>query len=98
VRLLSVSPGSGTAAHCHPSIEAGQPVQIPVVMCGEMAGGPHSTRLLLGPGLGEFSMHSSGLLEVKRIVRESRMDYLREAAGETMRARDTATLHTSGNL
>ena len=58
-----------------------------------MAGDPHYTRLLLGLGLREFSMHPSGLLEIKRIVRESEMDYLRQAADEIMQARDTAALH-----
>jgi phosphotransferase system enzyme I (PtsI) len=76
------------------TIDAGRSAQIPVGMCGEMAGDPHYTRLLLGLGLREFSMHPSGLLEIKRIVRESELDYLRKAAGEIMQARDTATLHT----
>jgi phosphotransferase system enzyme I (PtsI) len=75
------------------TINAGQSAQIPVGMCGEMAGDPHYTRLLLGLGLREFSMHPSGLLEIKRIVRESELDYLRQAAVEIMQARDTATLH-----
>ncbi len=75
------------------TINAGQSAQIPVGMCGEMAGDPHYTRLLLGLGLREFSMHPSGLLEIKRIVRESELDHLRQAAGEIMQARDTATLH-----
>ncbi len=75
------------------TINAGQAAQIPVGMCGEMAGDPHYTRLLLGLGLREFSMHPSGLLEIKRIVRESEMDHLRQAAVEIMQARDTATLH-----
>ncbi len=75
------------------TINAGQAAQIPVGMCGEMAGDPHYTRLLLGLGLREFSMHPSGLLEIKRIVRESELDCLRQAAVEIMQARDTATLH-----
>ncbi len=75
------------------TINAGQSAQIPVGMCGEMAGDPHYTRLLLGLGLREFSMHPSGLLEIKRIVRESELDHLRQAADEIMQARDTATLH-----
>jgi phosphotransferase system enzyme I (PtsI) len=75
------------------TIKAGQSAQIPVGMCGEMAGDPHYTRLLMGLGLREFSMHPSGLLEVKRIVRESELESLRRAADEIMQARDTATLH-----
>jgi phosphotransferase system enzyme I (PtsI) len=75
------------------TIKAGQSAQIPVGMCGEMAGDPHYTRLLMGLGLREFSMHPSGLLEVKRIVRESELESLRRAADDIMQARDTATLH-----
>ncbi|MHB1239117.1 MAG: putative PEP-binding protein, partial [Gammaproteobacteria bacterium] len=44
---------------------------IPVSMCGEMAGDVRYTRLLLGFGLTEFSMHPASLLEVKRIVTNS---------------------------
>jgi len=55
----------------HMSIRAANKAKIPISMCGEMAGDPHFTRLLLGLGLREFSMHPSALLEVKRIVNSS---------------------------
>ncbi|MGI4856832.1 MAG: phosphoenolpyruvate--protein phosphotransferase [Janthinobacterium lividum] len=42
--------------------------RVPVAVCGEMAGDPTMTRLLLGMGLREFSMHPSQLLVVKREV------------------------------
>lgn len=42
--------------------------RVPVAVCGEMAGDPAMTRLLLGMGLREFSMHPSQLLVVKREV------------------------------
>ncbi|HHB13035.1 MAG TPA: phosphoenolpyruvate--protein phosphotransferase [Chromatiales bacterium] len=57
-------------------IEAGDAAGVPVAMCGEMAGDPRYTRLLLGMGLREFSMPPAALLEVKRIVRRSRLDEL----------------------
>jgi phosphoenolpyruvate-protein phosphotransferase (PTS system enzyme I) len=41
---------------------------MPIAVCGEMAGEPQFTRLLLGMGLRQFSMHPSQLLEVKREV------------------------------
>ena len=41
---------------------------IPVAMCGEMAGDVRLTRLLLGFGLRQFSMHPAYLLAVKQIV------------------------------
>jgi phosphotransferase system enzyme I (PtsI) len=40
----------------------------PVAVCGEMAGEVDATRLLVGMGLREFSMHTASLLPVKREV------------------------------
>ena len=45
----------------------------PVSVCGEMAGDPRYTRLLLGLGLRRFSMNSSNLLAVKDVVLHSRI-------------------------
>lgn len=59
------------------TIQAGAAAGIDVAMCGEMAGDPRYTRLLLGLGLTEFSMHPTSLLEVKRVVRESSIGDLR---------------------
>jgi len=53
------------------SIRAANKAGIPISMCGEMAGDPYFTRLLLGLGLREFSMHPSALLEVKSIINNS---------------------------
>ncbi len=44
---------------------------IPVAVCGEMAGDAELTRMLLGFGLREFSMHPSNLLPVKQQVLKS---------------------------
>ncbi|NNM83470.1 MAG: phosphoenolpyruvate--protein phosphotransferase [Burkholderiales bacterium] len=44
---------------------------IPVAVCGEMAGDVELTRMLLGFGLREFSMHPSNLLPVKQQVLKS---------------------------
>lgn len=41
---------------------------IPVAVCGEMAGDAKLTRLLLGMGLREFSMHPTQLLAVKHEI------------------------------
>jgi len=75
------------------TLRAGANAGIPVAMCGEMAGDTRYTRLLLGLGLREFSMHPSGLLQVKKIVLESELGRLEERAAEVMRARDTNELH-----
>ncbi|MDV3237744.1 MAG: phosphoenolpyruvate--protein phosphotransferase [Gammaproteobacteria bacterium] len=55
----------------HRVIDAGRQAGIPVSMCGEMAGDPRYTRLLLGLGLRDFSMLPATLLEVKHIVNGS---------------------------
>lgn len=43
----------------------------PVAICGEMAGDVRLTRLLLGLGLRQFSMHPAHLLQVKQTVLKS---------------------------
>jgi len=75
------------------TIEAGRRARIPVAMCGEMAGDPRYTRLLLGMGLGEFSMHPATLLAVKRIVRESNQKALARSAARTFEQRTTREVH-----
>jgi len=57
-------------------LKAGKKAHIPVAMCGEMAGDTRYTRLLLGIGLREFSVHPTSLLEVKHIISESRVSKL----------------------
>lgn len=50
------------------TIAAGARVGVPVSVCGEMAGDPAYTLLLLGMGLRHFSMHPAKILEIKRQV------------------------------
>ncbi len=49
-------------------INAGVKNNIPVSLCGEMAGDPNYTKLLLGLGLRSFSMHPSAIPEIKNII------------------------------
>jgi phosphotransferase system enzyme I (PtsI) len=51
------------------TIDAAQEAGIEVTMCGEMAGDAASTALLLGLGLGTFSMTASSLPFVRQIIR-----------------------------
>jgi len=51
------------------TIENGRKAGIPVAMCGEMAADPAVAVLLLGLGLGEFSVSSASILAVKRALR-----------------------------
>lgn len=72
------------------TIRAGQEAAIPVSLCGEMAGDPHYTRLLLGLGLTEFSMHPNNLLGVKRVIQDSDVGALARASRRLLRTTDPA--------
>jgi phosphotransferase system enzyme I (PtsI) len=73
------------------TIRAGKKTGIPVAMCGEMAGDSRYTRLLLGLGLKEFSVHPNSLLEIKQVVKESHIGDLRKMAARFMRTVKTST-------
>jgi phosphotransferase system enzyme I (PtsI) len=66
------------------TIDAGRSFGKPVAMCGEMAGDPRYTRLLLGLGLREFSMQPSALLEIKEIVRSSDVGRLEKTMNDLL--------------
>ncbi len=61
-----------------------------VGLCGEMAGDPTLTRLLLGMGLRHFSMHPTQLLRVKQEVLRSDAGRLGPWAMKVMAAEDPA--------
>lgn len=65
-------------------IKAGYKANIPVSMCGEMAGDTRYTRLLLAMGLREFSMPPASLLEVKQVVRETDISKLQRKLAKLM--------------
>ncbi|MER2552991.1 MAG: phosphoenolpyruvate--protein phosphotransferase [Thauera sp.] len=50
------------------TIATGARYGLPVAVCGEMAGDPLYTELLLGMGLRNFSMHPGNILEIKQQV------------------------------
>ena len=52
-------------------ISSGAKAGVPVAVCGEVAGDIKLTRLLLGLGLREFSMHPAQLLSVKQEILNS---------------------------
>jgi len=58
-------------------INAGIRVGKSVAVCGEIAGDPQLTRLLLGLGLTNFSMHPRQLLSVKREILRAHSNALR---------------------
>lgn len=59
---------------------------IPVAVCGEMAGDIKLTRLLLGMGLREFSMHPTQLLPVKNEILNSDLTLLGMQTRRILRA------------
>ena len=68
------------------SVEAGKLLGKPVGMCGEMAADPRFTRILLGLGLTEFSMHASNLPTVKQVINKSSLSRLMNLTNEIMHA------------
>jgi phosphotransferase system enzyme I (PtsI) len=70
-------------------IDAGAGAGIPVAMCGEMAGDPVYTRLLLGMGLTEFSMHHTSLQDVKRVINASSIAVLAPVVEELLESGDS---------
>ena len=68
------------------TLTAGERARIPVSLCGEMAGDSKFTRLLLGLGLREFSVHPTYLLEVKQIIMESDISELTRLADAALQA------------
>jgi phosphoenolpyruvate-protein phosphotransferase (PTS system enzyme I) len=60
----------------------------PVAVCGEIAGDPNLTRMLLGMGLTEFSMHPASLLKVKQEVLLSDVKLLKPKANKLLSTDD----------
>lgn len=65
-------------------IDAAHARQIPVTVCGEMAGNPQSGLLLMGMGVDKLSMTPSALPEVKRAIRAASFDQLRSLADDVL--------------
>ena len=70
------------------TIKTGSRMQVPVAVCGEMAGDVTLTRLLLGFGLRQFSMHPANLLTIKQQVLKSDLGDLTRLANRILRADD----------
>jgi len=67
------------------TISAGAKADVPVALCGEVAGDIKLTRLLLGLGLREFSMHPAQLLSVKQEILNSDITLLEPPVKRIMR-------------
>ena len=67
-------------------IDQAKRADVPVAVCGEMAGDPVLTKLLLALGLTDFSMHFSQLLLVKREILNANVGLLKTRAPRILRA------------
>jgi len=65
---------------------------IPVSVCGEMAGDTALTRLLLGLGLREFSMHPAHLLAVKQQILTSDLPHITAVAQKMLKTHEPEKL------
>ncbi len=63
------------------TVDGAHDAGIPVSMCGEMAGEPFFTYVLLGLGLDELSMNATSIALVKRILRKAVAYEAKEFAG-----------------
>ena len=67
-------------------IDQAKRADVPVAVCGEMAGDPALTKLLLALGLTDFSMHFSQLLLVKREILKENVGLLKARVPRVLRA------------
>ena len=72
------------------TIQAANRGGTPVAVCGEMAGEPTLTRLLLGFGLRNFSMHPQQLLAIKERVLRTNLAEAQPLAQRVLRQSDPA--------
>jgi phosphotransferase system enzyme I (PtsI) len=74
-------------------IRTAEKARVPVALCGEMAGDLSLTRLLLGLGLRQYSMHSAHLLDVKQRILQSSVSQVKSLALRMLRENDPDRLH-----
>ena len=70
------------------TIKAGTKLGKSVAVCGEMAGDAKLTKLLIGMGLRQFSMHPSNVLSVKQQVLHSQIALLKSNANKVLSQSD----------
>jgi phosphoenolpyruvate-protein phosphotransferase (PTS system enzyme I) len=71
------------------AIATANKVDVPIAVCGEMAGEARLTRLLLGMGLRNFSMHPAHLLAVKQRVLMTDVGEIRPLVRRLLRGEET---------
>jgi len=76
------------------TIRAARKADKPVAVCGEMAGDWAATRLLLGMGLTQFSMHEASLLRVKQEILLSDVSKLAPKVARLLASDDPARVRS----
>ena len=76
------------------SVEAGRSAGIPVNLCGEMAGDPRFTALLLGLGLRDLSMAAPNLPRVKQRILSLGINDAEKRAEQIMEQTDSGVIAT----
>ncbi len=74
------------------TIRAGEKSGIPLSVCGEVAGDPRLTKLMLGMGLREFSIQPSQILGVKQEVANSDLTRLASKAKKILNLTEPAAI------
>ncbi|WP_306605140.1 phosphoenolpyruvate--protein phosphotransferase [Azonexus sp.] len=74
------------------TISSAEKAGVPVSVCGEMAGDPKLTRLLLGMGLRTFSMHPSQVLKVKSRILKADVSEIAPSVRKILRLDEPAKL------
>jgi len=74
-------------------IDAAHAQRITAAMCGELAGDPSATAILLGLGLDEFSMTASSIPRIKEIIRATNIESCRKLAAKALNGRSIAEVH-----
>jgi phosphotransferase system enzyme I (PtsI) len=101
---LAIDRADDTVAHLydplHPAvlnlvahiIRSANRADVPVAVCGEMAGDVRLTRVLLGFGLRQFSMHPAYLLSVKQQVLKSDLQQVMVLTQKMLKSDDSDKL------
>ena len=76
------------------TIDAAKKFNKDVSVCGEMAGDPKLTKLFIGMGLTNFSMHPSSILTVKKQILESDATKLRSMSNRVLKQNDSEKIET----
>jgi phosphotransferase system enzyme I (PtsI) len=74
------------------TLASAEKVNIPVSVCGEMAGDPKLTRLFLGMGLRIFSMHPSQILKIKNRVLKANVEEIAPTVRRMLRLEEPGKL------